>query len=490
MGFSLRTALKVASLAWVGTVAALPRALSTSLTDLQPDAEIITRDVVIIGGGSSGTYAAIRLREDLGKSVIVVEQKDKLGGHTETYTDPSTGEHIDIGVVVWHDQPLVKDYFARLGVPLMKLSIATLASAVSTKYVDFGLGGKPVTDFVPVDPTPGLAAYAAQLARFSYVENGFNLSYPVPEELLMPFGEFAARYNISSAMPYIVSFAQGLGDILDLPTLYIFKNFGSEILGNIQTGFLTTAAHNNHALYEAALALLGTKDVLLSSTIVSTDRSEARSNNKTDTPVEVLVQTPTGQKLIRAKSVLLTAPPKLDNLQAWDLSHNERRLFSQFRNAGYYTTLLRNTGIPANVSIQNIGSNRPFNTLSMPGLYDVSPTTPPGFFSVKYSSASTLPDSVVQADILASIRRLYENGVVVAENGTTAVDPEFVTFSSHAPFELTVPAEAIADGFYRDLYALQGQHYTFYTGAAFHTHDSSMLWNFTETVLPIIVAAT
>ncbi|KIJ29763.1 hypothetical protein M422DRAFT_115975, partial [Sphaerobolus stellatus SS14] len=69
---------------------------------------IITRDVAVIGGGSTGTYGAIRLK-DYGKSVVVIEAKDKLGGHTETYHDPSTGTTIDIGVLEWHDLPIVRD---------------------------------------------------------------------------------------------------------------------------------------------------------------------------------------------------------------------------------------------------------------------------------------------------------------------------------------------------------------------------------------------
>jgi hypothetical protein len=36
--------------------------------------DIIVRDVAILGGGSSGTYSAIRLSKDLGKTVIVVEK--------------------------------------------------------------------------------------------------------------------------------------------------------------------------------------------------------------------------------------------------------------------------------------------------------------------------------------------------------------------------------------------------------------------------------
>lgn len=45
--------------------------------------------------------------------------------------------------------------------------------------------------------------------------------------------------------------------------------------------------------------------------------------------------------------------------------------------------------------------------------------------------------------------------------------------------------EAIRDGFYVILLALQGKRNTFYTGATWETQDSGMIWNFTEQyVLP------
>ena len=85
-------------------------------------------------------------------------------------------------------------------------------------------------------------------------------------------------------------------------------------------------------------------------------------------------------------------------------------------------------------------------------------------------------------DILATVNRLKTAGTL---NTTT---PEFVVFSSHSPFLMHVTSDEIKNGFYSMLNGLQGYRKTFYTGAAFHTHDSSLLWEFTEALLPKIVA--
>jgi NADPH-dependent glutamate synthase beta subunit-like oxidoreductase len=41
---------------------------------------IVNTDVAILGGGASGTYAAVRLREDYGKSVLLIEMEAVLVG--------------------------------------------------------------------------------------------------------------------------------------------------------------------------------------------------------------------------------------------------------------------------------------------------------------------------------------------------------------------------------------------------------------------------
>jgi hypothetical protein len=189
--------------------------------------------------------------------------------------------------------------------------------------------------------------------------------------------------------------------------------------------------------------------------------------------IKAIASTPTGLKLIHAKQVLITSPPKTDLLKFFDLSDKERRLFSQFNNSAYYTGLLRNTGIPDNTTLLNARPDTEYFLPGLPGLYRLYPTGLPGLINVKFGSPVVLSDNTVKEHIISAIRRLGEQGTFPGA-GTKKI--EFVEFQGHNPFELTVSTHAIRKGFYKDLYALQGQRSTWYTGAAFHTHDSTLLW--------------
>lgn len=214
---------------------ALTYATPTIDTTAYAPSQIIYRDVCVIGGGSTGTYSAIRLH-DSGKSVVVVEAQDRLGGHTNTYIDPVTNATIDIGVIVFHNITIVKDYFARFNIPLTAASFSVPGQ--TTYYVDFRTG-KVVDGYIPKDPSAGFATYGAQLAQYPYLEAGYDLPNPVPADLLLPFGDFVKKYAIQDAVQSLFAFAQGLGDLLAQPTLYVFKNFGLGILQDIQTGFVS-----------------------------------------------------------------------------------------------------------------------------------------------------------------------------------------------------------------------------------------------------------
>jgi len=76
---------------WISALklAAVFLAASTAATRIDETqfspADTIVRDVVVLGGGASGSYAAVRLK-DFGKTVVVVEKNDHLvrGFHAVT----------------------------------------------------------------------------------------------------------------------------------------------------------------------------------------------------------------------------------------------------------------------------------------------------------------------------------------------------------------------------------------------------------------------
>jgi hypothetical protein len=45
--------------------------------DFKPN-QILETDIVIAGGGASGSHAAVRLREDFGKRILVVEKQGRM----------------------------------------------------------------------------------------------------------------------------------------------------------------------------------------------------------------------------------------------------------------------------------------------------------------------------------------------------------------------------------------------------------------------------
>jgi len=159
--------------------------------------DIITRDVAVIGGGSSGIYSAIQLL-DKGKSVVVVEKKDRVGGHTETYIDPS-GKTIDMGVIVFHNTTLVRDYFTRLRIPFI---VANGFGGGEPRSYDLRTG-EAVTLNRPNQTAVGaaFAKYAQVFAKYPKLNEGLFLPDPVPDELVLPLYDFLKKYGAEDALP-------------------------------------------------------------------------------------------------------------------------------------------------------------------------------------------------------------------------------------------------------------------------------------------------
>ncbi len=448
----------------------VPKDASPDFIDFPPG-DVIIRDVCILGGGSSGTYSAIRLR-DFGKSVVVVEAKSRLGGHTETYKDPETGTTLDIGVIVFGHLAEVKNYFARFDIPLKTVP----TSLGPPEYVDLATG-KTVEHTTPDQGAVGAAMqkYAAEVLKYPGVQAGFNLTYPVPEDLLLPFGQFVEKYSLGALVPTVFAICQGYAPLLDISTIYVFKYFNLDLLNTLGKGFLTTERNNTSELYEKAAESLGA-DALLDTTLISMDRS------RTTGPVRLLVRTPSGRKLILAKKIISTIPLLLSNLHAFDLSPVERTLFAQHSHSAFYTGVLRNTNLPTHAPIHALAPGKPYSIPDLPGIYTMHPNSASGLIQVYYGSPHALPEEEIRADIIAAVQRMQR-----ARGIPNATMPEFATFANHTPFNIMVPNEPMRAGFYEELNKLQGERHTWYCGASFHTQDSSVLWRFIEELLPRVL---
>ena len=442
--------------------------------------ETIDRDVCIIGGGSSGTYTAIRLQQ-MGLKVALIEKNDLLGGQVNTWVDPETTKTVDYGVKVFNNVSVVRDFFEYLEVPLKKFEsyvpdqktiYANLANATVISAAE--IGSSNVTD--------GLLRYQAQLKKYPYLSNGFHLPSPVPDDLLLPWGDFLEKYNLSAISGLVFGLVGAPGNILAQPTLYVAKNFGEiQVQTALEDSALTEADGDNQALYNAALTRLGNNtNAFVASNVTHVVR------NANDT--EVKVSTPFGLKLIRASKLVVAIPPTLSILDSFlDLSSEERSLLREFNNSYIWASIVGDSGIPPNTGLTNINPLAAFGIPPMPAIFGTEPSGIPDAHIVWYGSNFAISDLQVKTNILETLQRLK----IARGRGTSKrSQPQILRFKDHSPYMLTVSTDAIQDGFYDRVNMLQGQHNTYWTGAAWQTQDSTAIWNFTEhQVLPLIVAS-
>ncbi|KAI0502856.1 FAD/NAD(P)-binding domain-containing protein [Xylaria bambusicola] len=457
--------------------------------------EVVERDVCIVGGGASGVHAAVSL-VDLNKTVVVVERRNRLGGDTHTYMHPETGGLVDIGVVIFQPLQAVFDFFKKLDLPLLNLSAVTTNTpgqpantsqpaftfATLRTYLDFRDGSNitrpTVTD---EEVAEAFRRMSDALSPYDYILHGYDLPDPVPEDLFMPYGAFVEKYNLSAAFQIVYQISQGMGDLLHIPTIYAAKYFNRGDITALTQGYLTHARGNNSEIYSRAGDYISTDNVMLESTVVSSRRQKSSTTNASR--AELLVSTRNeGLKLLSCSQIILAIPPELSNLAGWDLTEQEQDVFSSFISAnGYWTGLVKNVGLNQTLTSLNGASNTPFNIPVLPALYALSPVgIIDDVWSIKFgANMPTMLDDQVKSYVEREIQTIQH------VQNATVTQPEWLIFESHAPFHLQVSPEDIRGGFFKRLNALQGSldGTMFYTGAAFHTHHSSLLWRFNREVL-------
>ncbi|KAL2141923.1 hypothetical protein VTI28DRAFT_1808 [Corynascus sepedonium] len=431
---------------------------------------ILERDIAIIGGGASGVYAALRLRE-MNHSFAVVEERNNFGGHVSTYTIPGTETHIDYGAQGFGgDEDAIQRFFGYYDIPLIRVKLSEVGFG-TTRYVDF----KTSTELSDFQPNNDISVLSREVRKYPEIALNTVLPKPLPEDLTLPFRDFIIKYGLESSVFSIYFQTEGLGDLLSQPTLYVFKYLNTAYLdGQLPSspGFFVTERAFNQEVYLRAQADFGA-DALVSSKVVAAYRNNSR--------VVLVVTTPTGTKTIIAKKLLVTMPPTMANMAPLGLDAREYGLFSRFKAQGWYVGLVNATGFTPGDEFVNTAANSQFNLPQLPALYQISPTRVEGIHLVRYGSPSYMNESDVKANIVRTVESVRR---AVVPNAANLPPVELLAFSSHWPFSLRVSANDIADGFYTRLDALQGYRNTWYTGATFSSSTASHVWNFTERLLP------
>ncbi|PNP76639.1 hypothetical protein FNYG_10058 [Fusarium nygamai] len=440
-------------------------------------AETINTDVVIVGGGACGTYAAVRLRDDYGVRVTVIEEKNRLGGHADAVV--VQGVPINLGLMAYLDRKTTQDFFARFNIPLVDIAFP---SDEEYAFLNVDLTTGVSVEPAPLgDPLQALAVYFGLCVQYyPYVKDGYFLppQGPYLDDLTMPFGEFLKKYEIEAAIP-IMRQLLTYGDALGTPTMFMMGCFGLPQLTALNPAsphsMKFPATGNTQSLFEAALAHLG-EDVLLNSTVLRVNRD----SHDHDWPVTVQVKSEAQYKTVRAKKILVTVPPTLKTLQWLDLRPEESSLFDKWNWETLYVGAVGNTGLQPNVfSILGLSSDPglPFYP-KKPFVQTYMASNLPGIYTSRVIGDESLKPDEAQRLLLDGITKSGGNP-----------DSKIVAFGVHSPTCLVVSEEELKNGFFEKMYHLQGQTNTWWTGLAWAPDYSSILWDFTETLLPQIVSS-
>lgn len=311
-----------------------------------------------------------------------------------------------------------------------------------------------------------------------WFENGYFQTGEVPDDLLLPFGEFLSKHDLEGSLGVLRNLLW-LSDAINTPTWHVMAVVGEPQINAFGLGlagpsFKWPETYSSETLFDNVLSFLG-QDVRLQSTVISSERS--------DSGVNMTVQTQSGQQSVRAKKLLIAATPSPDNTAPWDLDATETDLFSKFSWETLYVGVVENTGLPSDVTgIRNAPDNSATFYLPSGSFCDAFDRAQDrDLFSTRIIGTSNLSATDAESLITQTLSG-------IAQAGTYQIgSPSVVAFASHGQTVPKVDPNELSTGFYNKLYALQGQRSTFWTGLTWAPDYTPILWDFTEKLLPQIV---
>lgn len=359
---------------------------------------------------------------------------------------------------------------------------------LTTKYVDFA-SGRLVEGYT----APEGSAMASALQKYLELAEryqdmilpgyeGFPAPEAIPEDLIMPFGQFVEKYDLAAAVPQMwKATVQGLGEFLEIPTLSTMAAFtvpmARALVGKARA--IVPPSGALYELYERIAELLG-GDVFYSSTAASATRD--------DSGVSVIVRG-AGNVMteIQAKRLLIAIEPTAENMKPFSLDDAEIEVFDRFGFFTVYAGVLRHPSLEPGTSYSNVvpGTTANYTVFPSPpqlGRMDYLGGTKDLFEFTAVGTAKDTPGSM-KALMRDAIDKLITTGV--AKN--TSGELSFPAFADHGKMHPWFSAKDIRGGAIQRLVALQGRKSTWYTGAAFGSPFTTTIWAYNDELLPKLI---
>lgn len=406
----------------------------------------------------------------------------------DTYVEKKTGATYDFGVQSFLNVSKAMDFFDRFNI---SVSSNSSSPTLITEYIDFNTGAE-----VAFQP-PSLTAQITAIAKFldviepweSMLQPGYwDFPEPdnIPEDLLIPFGEFLTKYGLEDGAPIMYSTTGlGVGNMSEVATMFALQSFGWDMARGLtgQMGLFTPTSGGNQALYNAIAKDLG-DDVLYSSTVINSHR--------TNSSVQLTVRNHKTGKLtqIVARRLLVAIEPTDDNVAPLDLSPFERDTLAKFTYSNEFTGLVDNSVFNTSYYYFNLPSSAaPNHTLVFqdePMVASFEYTGLEHLFRVMIIGNTTTTSSEAKFLAQTSFDTLLNTGRL---SGTELQTQKltWAAFSTHGPMHARVSVDEVKNGFFQDLYKLQGARSTWWTGGAFSVNFQTKLWEFDEGLIPKIL---
>jgi hypothetical protein len=367
-----------------------------------------------------------------------------------------------------------------------------------TKYVDFK-SGKELVDFVGPDVGAEIDAIATMynvLTSKGYdkmIEPGFwNLPAgpDIPEDLLLPIGDFAKKYNVTAALPRMYESTGGgpaaqQKNFLDVMTLTFLQSFSPtwmQVFLGLNAFYYIDGG--NQLLYNKIAALLG-DDVLTNTVVVASER--------TDSGVNLIVSGRKGTKIIKAEMLLMAITPTRENLIPFNLNDEENAHFAKPMYGRYGTAIVTHPSLPNGVELRNMPASAvkdPYSPfLDIPHILSFSSYgNDTDLFSIGTSGNPYLLYGPAAATAVAqrSLQNMADAGTIPPLANKSL---DVVEWSDHGPGGYGVTAADMRAGWMSEMYGLQGKRSTWFTGNAIAIDFSTQLWKMNDEVLKRMIAA-